>query len=81
VNVPCEAEGYPDPIISWKRLDSTNEVVFYDNKLLIISANIKDSGNYECTAKNAEGDILTKVVSVSVIGKTCRIKRLRQVFG
>ena len=69
VVIPCEAEGYPEPIITWKRLDTSEQTSFYDNKLHILSATYQDSGNYECTVKNSEGDTLTKMIAVSVIGK------------
>ena len=80
-NIPCEAEGYPEPIVTWKRLDSPNGLSFYDNKFNIISANSEDAGNYECFVKNSEGDILTKVVSVSVIGKMNTLKFLRLIVN
>ena len=69
VSVICEAEGYPVPALSWKHLNSANEVPYYENKLHIISATPKNAGNYECTATNSEGDVLSKVIALSVIGK------------
>ena len=69
-NISCEAEGYPEPIIFWKRLNSSNELSLYDNRLHMLSATAHDAGNYECIAKNSEGDSLSKIVSVSVIGES-----------
>ena len=68
-NIPCEAVGYPEPVITWKRLDSSKELSLYDNKLHILSADAFNVGNYECVATNSEGDALSKIISVSVIGK------------
>ena len=67
--IECLAKGYPEPIISWTKLNSDEDYSNYENNLHIVDAKAENSGHYECTAKNSAGEKLSKIISLSVIGK------------
>ena len=69
VTVACSAKGYPKPTVAWSKLGSIEDVSMYDNNLHMFSTSSKDAGQYECVAKNSAGEKLSKIISVSVIGK------------
>ena len=64
----CEAEGEPEPVISWFKdkiiLDKEHE-----NTLTIQEVQLNDRGNYTCAAENSEGRIESPPALVNVRGK------------
>ncbi|KAK2847327.1 hypothetical protein Q5P01_010326 [Channa striata] len=82
--VPCEADGNPQPVISWKRFSSTTGStititgrmgkfeVLSNGTLLIQNANIKDRGQYLCLAENDHGSDKL-LVTLSVVAYPSRI--------
>ena len=49
VNLSCEADGFPAPIISWNR-NTTDEVVSNDSLLVILMVMFGQEGVYRCLA-------------------------------
>ncbi|GAV09247.1 hypothetical protein RvY_18819 [Ramazzottius varieornatus] len=69
VTLHCEASGTPRPKITWSKdgqvIRSTGRLmVTSSNSLTIRSVTTNDVGNYECSAKNAEGRVarITKLI-------------------
>ncbi|KAJ9576474.1 hypothetical protein L9F63_006687, partial [Diploptera punctata] len=60
--LPCPALGVPDPMVTWKKDEMPiplNHMIYKndeDNSLVITSANVADTGTYECTAINPAGE-------------------------
>ncbi|XP_078354372.1 roundabout homolog 1-like [Oculina patagonica] len=65
VTLSCNADGNPEPTISWTRNRSpmstpgSSRITFSDNKkqLTITNVNRTDSGEYRCVANNSVGNI------------------------
>ncbi|KAK2912427.1 immunoglobulin superfamily member 10 [Channa argus] len=82
--LPCEADGNPQPVITWKRFSSTTGStititgrmgkfeVLSNGTLLIQNANIKDRGQYLCLAENDHGSDKL-LVTLSVVAYPSRI--------
>ncbi|XP_030008314.1 immunoglobulin superfamily member 10 isoform X2 [Sphaeramia orbicularis] len=82
--LPCEADGNPEPTISWKRFSSSTGNTFTikgkmgkfevmsNGTLLIQNANIKDRGQYLCLAENDQGSDKL-LVTLSVVAYPSRI--------
>ncbi|GIX89119.1 hemicentin-1 [Caerostris darwini] len=67
VTLKCNASGNPKPTITWKHASR-----HYDNgddgsSFHISSAQIEDSGEYECTADNSVGEPASAVITVEVV--------------
>ncbi|XP_055943882.1 roundabout homolog 1-like isoform X1 [Argiope bruennichi] len=66
VTLKCDASGNPKPTITWKHAGR-----HYDNgdgsSFHISSAQIEDSGEYECIADNSVGDPASAVITVEVV--------------
>ena len=63
----CKAAGYPRPEIHWTHLP-TGKVVM-SKTVNITSAELKDGGEYQCTAQNKHGRTTAKSM-VTVSGET-----------
>ncbi|TSN21166.1 Immunoglobulin superfamily member 10 [Bagarius yarrelli] len=90
--LPCEATGYPEPAISWKRFSPNTGTtltikgkmgkfeVFGNGTLLIQNANVKDRGQYLCLAENAYGsDKLTVMLSVVAYPSQILEAKIREI--
>ncbi|XP_026789759.3 peroxidasin [Pangasianodon hypophthalmus] len=66
VDFPCDATGYPQPLITWTRSGSPLQV---DGRHVVLSAGTlrisrvapHDQGQYECQAVNAVGSVIAAV--------------------
>lgn len=69
VTLECNAKGYPEPKISWRRKNNvllpTGGTIYRGNILNIFNVSRNDSGNYYCVAYNPVGTAV-KIVSVEV---------------
>lgn len=54
VDLPCIAQGFPEPTITWTR-DSKRYPVSPDGSLSLSLVNLVDEGTYTCTASNSAG--------------------------
>lgn len=61
VDFPCEASGYPQPVIAWTRggspLPLDHRHVVSSGALHITSVEAHDEGEYECQAINPVGTV------------------------
>ncbi|CAB3251142.1 unnamed protein product [Arctia plantaginis] len=57
VELPCDAQGLPTPIVHWTMKNNPIDIKKYDDQYgLRFIANVTDSGEYKCTAMNEHGD-------------------------
>ncbi|XP_017332074.1 peroxidasin [Ictalurus punctatus] len=66
VDFPCEATGYPQPVIAWTRSGSPlqvdgHHVVLFTGTLRISRVAPHDQGQYECQAVNVVGSVRAAV--------------------
>lgn len=66
VDFPCEASGYPQPVIAWTRGGSPlpldrRHVVLSSGALRITRVEAHDEGEYECQAVSPVGTVRTSV--------------------
>ncbi len=66
VDFPCEASGYPQPVIAWTRGGSPlpldrRHVVLSSGSLRITRVAAHDEGQYECQAVSPVGTVRTAV--------------------
>lgn len=64
----CDAIGSPEPKIEWFK-DSQPNPVAHGRQLKKLKVSERDSGFYECVAKNGVDDDLRKIIQVKVRGK------------
>ncbi|GIY53241.1 down syndrome cell adhesion molecule-like protein Dscam2 [Caerostris darwini] len=76
----CQANGYPDPVIRWKKssegsktqfqviISNENVQILENGSLIIKEASKEDSGHYMCQATNDVGSGLSTVVYLKVHG-------------
>ena len=76
MRIPCTAEGYPKPTISWKKGSTEDSMSLgrayqrgRNNELYISSVKLEDEGLYTCFATNQFGKI-SATVQLFVTG-TC----------
>ncbi|KAG8199382.1 hypothetical protein JTE90_000252 [Oedothorax gibbosus] len=74
----CQANGYPDPVIRWKKSSESSKTLFQviisnenvqileNGSLIIKEASKEDSGHYMCQATNDVGSGLSTVVYLKV---------------
>ncbi|EZA59624.1 hypothetical protein DMN91_005421 [Ooceraea biroi] len=59
IEVPCRAEGTPQPVIQWKKdgsaIEGTRVKITRGGSLLIFGVTAQDAGRYECSAINDYG--------------------------
>lgn len=71
VTIPCQASGYPPPIISWNKsgqdLEPSKVTLNQNGSVTLRSIKSIDAGIYTCTASNEAG-YDRKDVNVTVIG-------------
>ena len=80
MTINCEAKGYPEPVVTWLKFDSIDDYSNNERSLHIFGAKIENAGQYECIAQSSAEEKLSKIITVSVIGKQfAQIERLRQV--
>ncbi|XP_035996829.1 hemicentin-1 isoform X1 [Fundulus heteroclitus] len=69
VTLPCQAHGYPEPLVTWRREDGSSlfnrpnahsTVSQREGDLQIINLWVEDEAEYVCEAKNRFGRIQTK---------------------
>ncbi|XP_077361170.1 neurotrimin isoform X2 [Festucalex cinctus] len=65
VTVLCQANGKPEPYISWKLISSSGDLVTDDEYLDIPSITRHRAGTYECTAVN-DIDTDTQTIDITV---------------
>lgn len=65
VTVRCEASGYPQPKITWVKLQ-TNQKVGSGNTHMFHSIRRQDSGMYKCVANNGVGSPAEAFVRIKV---------------
>jgi len=57
----CEAEGYPSPLVTWKKQGKLLQSSFNETNFIIHDARNTDAGIYECKASNSVGTVSYKV--------------------
>ncbi|XP_068234682.1 papilin isoform X9 [Palaemon carinicauda] len=72
IRIPCDVRGYPTPVITWYKGDTTIEssekyIIEDDATLVINDANSEDSGSYKCQVQNEFG-IADSTTSITVKG-------------
>lgn len=84
VDFPCEASGYPQPVIAWTRGGSPlpldrRHVVLSSGTLRITRVEAHDEGQYECQAVSPVGTVRTAVqLSIQQRGEGVgRTKKMR----
>ncbi|XP_050541670.1 cell adhesion molecule Dscam2 isoform X2 [Daktulosphaira vitifoliae] len=87
----CQAEGYPNPTIAWKKAfgDFTEEfkdflyepnVNFFRNGTLeFLHPNKVNEGKYMCEAKNGIGSGLSKVIQLKINAPAKIIQKIQQI--
>ncbi|XP_061817904.1 neurotrimin isoform X4 [Nerophis lumbriciformis] len=65
VTLMCQADGKPEPLISWKLISSSGDLATDDDYLEIPSISRQRAGTYECTAVN-NIDTDTQTVDITV---------------
>ena len=71
VTLPCEAKGFPQPVITWykdERLIEEDRKHFGKNDLILKESEFKDRGFFTCKAENLLG-IAEVSTNVTVKGK------------
>ena len=72
VRFVCEAEGIPNPNLSWRResevVETSGRISLSGNQLVIAQVDLLDSGTYTCIASNAAGSDSASA-ELNVIGK------------
>ena len=63
----CEAEGFPKPLVTWKKDGKLLQSSIDDTEFIIIEASENDAGDYECTASNSKGSA-SHTVRVTIKG-------------
>ena len=57
----CTVSASPDPVYSWSLPDSCSSCPHYHNRsVMLLNADVTDSGEYVCMAKNEYGNVLQK---------------------
>ena len=75
VVLPCEARGFPTPVITWTRNSSLLQecpprvTVGPEGNLTFAVILLEDAGEYQCNASNALGFELSDNATVDVCGK------------
>lgn len=74
LTLECIAKGYPEPTIQWKRwgnrVTSYGSREVYSNGTLFFKMFTKDqTGDYQCVARNSDGESEVKTATVLSIGK------------
>lgn len=73
--IDCEAAGYPQPTIKWRRLQGRTSTVLKtegryilanNGSLIIRPSQLNDSGSYECRASNGMANDLIRTISLTV---------------
>ena len=55
----CTASASPDPVYSWSFPESCTYCPHYHNKsIMFLNADVTDSGEYICMARNEYGNVL-----------------------
>lgn len=78
VIINCEAEGYPEPEITWLKAEGKSSKEFKsiqlrNNSLTVDYVTDADEGYYMCTANNKIGPGLKKILHINVNGKNIYI--------
>ncbi|XP_078348198.1 fibroblast growth factor receptor 4-like [Oculina patagonica] len=79
VNISCEADGVPRPVISWLRNNSTvtNGTVTQDGGIstlaLVFTETMEQFQTYQCVANNSIGSTLSKEARVTISKRTPRL--------
>ncbi|XP_064651326.1 cell adhesion molecule DSCAM-like isoform X2 [Lineus longissimus] len=75
--IPCNAKGYPNPVVTWSRYSQTQETpvingavfrIHSNGSLTINNVKQRHSGTYKCLARNSAGtaqDMMTLAVFVA----------------
>lgn len=76
VQILCKAKGNPKPSYSWTKDNSSGEIIGDNDTLLIIKANIADTGLYTCDTRNfVDGNMYSEWISTYInIGKNGNIE-------
>ncbi|RWS09189.1 hemicentin-1-like protein, partial [Dinothrombium tinctorium] len=62
----CDAFGVPTPAIQWIKYNENDKSSFNERRLTLNNVTPKDSGLYECIAKNEANEVLKKKIKVSI---------------
>lgn len=71
ISVPCEADGFPQPRITWlkgqgKMSEQFHSIPSKNNTLSVNYATPSDAGYYMCEASNGVGSDLSKIIHLDV---------------
>lgn len=77
--IHCQADGFPDPVIQWKRASGDNlsspfQLIQFDgrfrqwanNTLEIKSTDKSDAGYYMCSAENGIGNGISTIIEIQI---------------
>ena len=80
----CTVSSSPDPVYNWSILDTCSSCPHTNNdSVMIFTADITDSGEYVCEAKNEYGSVqMTFSVTISSMCMICMHKlHLKQIHS
>lgn len=71
ISINCEANGYPQPVITWfkgkNKVSKEFQAILLKNSTLSVNfATTEDEGFYICQANNEIGNGLKKIIYVNV---------------
>ena len=64
----CKAEGYPKPLVTWRKDGKLLQGSVNETDFIVYDAKKNDAGKYECEASNSVGTV-SHTVEVTIQGK------------
>jgi len=76
----CEAKGYPNPSVTWKKNGKVLQTNITRTDFIIDDTSGKNAGKYECEASNTVGTV-SYTVEVTIKGSSCNETTLHIVYN